>query len=517
MLKTVKKIITAGFSVLFVFLLSITTAFANNVVVSNVSLVDKDTGADTNDIKFDIAWDNCWFTAGAPSATANWDAVWVFAKFSKSTDGGTTWSDGAHCTLLNTGNTVPAGSQMSFGMTGAAYKGAFIYRSSSGSGSVDWNNAELRWAYGTDGVVDSDLVKVKVFAIEMVYIPQGPFYIGDTNNDNSGCFLKSDGAYAKDKNLPEYQISSESAITVGTAFDNLYYDNDSSYNGDQLGPIPAGFPKGYNAFYIMKTEISQRQYCEFLNTLSTTQVTNRSNNNYGNFNYIKLASNGKYGCDANNNAGAYGSANWALMNESNDGEWGVCNYLSWMDLAAYTDWAALRPFTELEFEKACRGGQPAVNDEHAWGNATVVTTTSFSNAGTNLEVPNQGNTNLFGPGGFRCGSYANATSTRTNSGAGYYGVLDLSGNVTELCVTVGNSTGRGFTGTHGDGSLNSSGDATSSDWPGFVTTAVTDAIGIGLRGSSWIFETCVSNRGAADMTVTYRYYLNGGRCARTAP
>ncbi len=81
--------------------------FANNIAVENVSLVDKDTGA--------------------PSATANWDAAWVFAKYSVYSGG--SWSNWAHCTFLNTGYVAPSGSQMSFGATSSVYKGAFIYRS----------------------------------------------------------------------------------------------------------------------------------------------------------------------------------------------------------------------------------------------------------------------------------------------------------------------------------------------------------------------------------------------------
>ncbi len=338
--------------------------------------------------------------------------------------------------------------------------------------------------------------------------------------------MTSDGAYVKDKALPPYQITSESAITVGTAVNNLYYDNDNPPNtGDQSGPIPASFPKGYNAFYIMKCDISQGQYCEFLNTLTPAQSANRISNAYGSYrNYIKLASNGKYGCDASNNAGAWGSANWALMNESNDGEWIACNYISWMDIAAYTDWAALRPFTELEFEKACRGGQPAVNDEYAWGNTTLEPlTTSLANAGTILEAPNQGNANVWGcspQGPYRCGCYAGLGKNRTDSGASYYGVLDLSGNLWKRIVTVGNPTGRGFIGTSGDGSLASNGDATNSDWPGFVTSSVSAATGSGFRGGSWNILTInarVSARFDAAITGTYRSSSNGGRCARTSP
>jgi formylglycine-generating enzyme required for sulfatase activity len=42
------------------------------------------------------------------------------------------------------------------------------------------------------------------------------------------------------------------------------------------------------------------------------------------------------------------------------------NILSWFDVAAYLDWAALRPMTELEFEKVCRGPENRIAGEYAW-------------------------------------------------------------------------------------------------------------------------------------------------------
>jgi hypothetical protein len=36
---------------------------------------------------------------------------------------------------------------------------------------------------------------------------------------------------------------------------------------------------------------------------------------------------------------------------------------------------------------------------------------------------------------------------------GYYGALDLSGNIEEFAVTSGNTAGRSFTGINGDGAL----------------------------------------------------------------
>jgi hypothetical protein len=61
-------------------------------------------------------------------------------------------------------------------------------------------------------------------------------------------------------------ISSESAIRCGTTSGYLYYSSPSyAYAGDQTA-YSGGFPKGYAAVYIMKYEVSQGQYADFLNT-----------------------------------------------------------------------------------------------------------------------------------------------------------------------------------------------------------------------------------------------------------
>lgn len=112
-----------------------TSVFANSIALTNVSLVDQDTTNNTYDIQFDVAWDNSWYISGAPSATANWDAAWVFAKYS--TYSGGSWSDWAHCTLLNTGSTAPTGSQMSFGDTSAAFTKAHL--------SIALQPAQAQW------------------------------------------------------------------------------------------------------------------------------------------------------------------------------------------------------------------------------------------------------------------------------------------------------------------------------------------------------------------------------------
>jgi hypothetical protein len=89
--------------------------------------------------------------------------------------------------------------------------------------------------------------------------------------------------------------------------------------------------------------------------------------------------------------------------------------------------------------------------------------------------------------------------------------MELSGNVWERPVTIGNETGRAFTGTHGDGVLDSSGDANAATWP------VTDAVGAGWRGGSWVngtFYVQVSDRVYAGYSDSSRYGELGFRAVR---
>jgi len=71
-----------------------------------------------------------------------------------------------------------------------------------------------------------------------------------------------------------------------------------------------------------------------------------------------------------------------------------------------------------------------------------------------------------------------------------------------------------FNGTHGDGTLSSTGFATNADWPG------TDAQGCGFRGGHWSSDASyarVSDRYSAADAITFRRNSYGGRCARTSP
>jgi formylglycine-generating enzyme required for sulfatase activity len=546
-----------------------TVASANNITVTSGSLTGRNVLAGTNNaanyisVQFTAGWENSWRTSSAPT---NSDAAWIFVKYkvngnyvsaagatsasttitvtstaalrvgmpvavtagtgafsagtvvtaianattftvsgapSTALSGGATVVTGSaiweHATINTTGYTAPEGSTITPAMDGT---GAFIYRSADGTGSFTATSAQLRWNYGANGVADNATVDVKVFAIEMVYVPTGAFAAGSGGTE-TGSF--TNGSWSSGATIP-LSIASENALTVANSTGNLWGTSTSGSNSiGGVGTLASTFPKGYAAFYCMKYEVSQQEYVDFLNTLTQTQANAR---NYYTTLYRHAITGGAIGSYATTNP----YVSW--------------NYASWADLAAYLDWSGLRPMTELEFEKACRGTVAPVANEYAWGNATIYSTQygfSGSTAGTSGEVVATPGSGVYGnanysstgstiSGPLRGGSFATSGSDRIVSGATYYGIMEMSGNVFERIVTVGHSTGRGFTGTHGNGVLGSTGNADASTWPG------TDAVGAGFRGGEMFFNNtpaCVSDRYWAAYTNIIRNASSGGRGVRS--
>jgi len=202
-------------------------------------------------------------------------------------------------------------------------------------------------------------------------------------------------------------------------------------------------------------------------------------------------------------------------------------FLSWMDGAAYTAWAGLRPYTELEFEKACRGTESPIPGEFAWGNNNIADAQyELLNSGANDEIINanysttSGNaaynytTGSIGP--VRVGIFAGTSSNngKETAGATFYGIMEMSGNLFERIVPVGDALGRTFTGLHGDGDLDGFGNANVTFWPGANDSST------GLRGGSWNYQNYllnVSDRIYATSAGGYRYFERGGRGIRSAP
>ncbi len=472
-------------------------------------------------MNFDLSWDNSWRTSTYES---NWDAAWVFAKWRlKNT---LIWN---HASLNLTGHTAPTNAIIE---TPGDGKGVFIYKSTDTISSNTFTSAKLRWEYGVDGLQDNDSVEICVFAIEMVFIPQGAFYLGD--GQIAG---KIEGNFTTENTTDPFYLTSEAAITLGDGSAGSMGDNggngmdfDDDFAGGAAKILPAAFPKGYNAFYIMKYEISQEQYVEFLNKLTYTQQAARTAVAPSSATGTGALSNTfRNGIDLNTpgtnpNIPAVYSCNYngnAIYNQAGDGQNIACNFMSWADLAAYLDWSGLRPFTELEYEKACRGsGITPFIEEYAWGDTTLKGAKSILYAGFNNETDTITGANaayrdtsgVQGP--MRVGCFAKTSTDRTYSGGAYYGAMDMSGNLWERIITVGNSSGRLYTGIHGDGSLDASGSADVTNWP------ASNALGVGSRGGGWESDAVslrISSRYYSMTTVATRGKYYGGRGVRIAP
>ncbi|TAK58255.1 MAG: hypothetical protein EPO24_08755, partial [Bacteroidetes bacterium] len=245
----------------------------------------------------------------------------------------------------------------------------------------------------------------------------------------------------------------------------------------------------------MKYEISEGQWVDFFNTLTTTQKSTRDiTGNPGKFSDTIYYRN---------------TIGWTVGDATSQRPDRACSFLSWMDGAAYADWAGLRPMTELEYEKACRGDQAVVSLEIASGTPTYVAATTISGTENGTEyITNSGaniNSNSYavpftggdgGGGPLRCGIFATASTSREQAGAGFYGVMELTGNLWEQCVTIADQTFDNlptnaglFDGGHGDGALSANGNANVSTWPGLVSGEVTGTKGAGSRGASWSYDS----------------------------
>jgi hypothetical protein len=474
--------------------------FANNIKISNVSLTGQDQVNNFYMVEFDIGWENSWRT---DTYESNWDAAWVFVKFTPKNQ--QAWQHGSlhYVDGTNDGHQAAAGSVIATATNNNTVgTGVFIYRAGSGIGNINFNQVRLRWDYGADGVADADVVEISVHAIEMVYVPQGSFQVGDGMGDS--------GQFEAGNTGSPFNIGSENAITLGGTNGNNLSNHDAAnmqaaddFNYATTQTLPAAFPKGFNAFYCMKYEASQAQYAAFLSQLTPAQRTDRTEVIY--INAINV-----YPVTVGNH---YGVAAYPAR---------AMDYANWADMAAYLDWCGLRPMSELEYEKACRGSLAPVAEEYAWGNNSWYLEGLFTlqNAGTDNEIIVEGMGEQVGNGnsvsiyqGFggplRCGIFAAsaANKTREETGASYYGIMELSGNCYERVISVGNSQSRDFSGLHGDGAVTGSGNASFSlltNW-GFVS-----AVGVGFKNSE------ISQRYLINNTDANRERFYGIRGVRSA-
>jgi formylglycine-generating enzyme required for sulfatase activity len=426
---------------------------ANNLVIGTPTVVG-------NNIAVTISWDNSWSTTVTP---ANFDAVWVFVKRQACSDN--LWGHALVSTV--SGNHAVSGGVLQVDAVTDGM-GVFVRRSSTGNGNIATATLTLALqtaANGTDNF--------QVFGMEMVNIPQGDFFIGDNGGSGSG---QNGWGFRS-------VLITNAIQTAGIGAANVYQP---SSHGSTTG-LPSTFPLGWNSFYSMKYEISQQQYASFLNSLTFTQQLARTNFNpasaVGTYaiasaanpsrNFIKIKTSGVsaitpavYGCDLNNNG---------VFDEASDGQNIGCNWLAWSDLMAYLDWAALRPMTEFEFEKICRGAAPAaLNGEYAWNSVAITQalSSSLNNAGQVSETSTASGNGLCAYGGsstangpLRCGFAAGVATNKAQAGGAWFGVMEMSGNVWEQCLGGYNGNYSAFTTACGDGALTAAGAANTAGWP----------------------------------------------------
>lgn len=517
-------------------------AVANYIQITNVSIAERNDSEGYAVIQFDLSWENSFRTNIGDPIRDNWDAAWVFIKWIKTADADqdVAWS---HAMLAPSGHNIPSNSHGSSGLTTFThalgrpdenspynattnpYVGVFIHPDAHGAGHVLLEGVQLHWDYDISGLNPTDQVDIKVFGIEMVYVPEGPFWLGGLEGGNGGEY------YAHPNTNKPFRVESEDAFTLGCddagclrvsyraspghEFEDFAPENDGvTYVEKEL---PALFPKGFQGFYSMKHMMTQQAYVDFINTLTEAQNGSMSHSTTEMNRHSLVLEDGKY------------STIYPFVAKHNT---------TFKQVAAYAAWAGLRPMTDFEYEKAVKGPVYPVFGQYAWGTSRIASNNYvFENDGLYNEVvtsnyktekgnalwgalatyglPGDGETAGIIMGPSRVGIFATENSNREQAGASYWGIHDMGGNLRERIIHPGRPEGRDFTGLHGNGSLSNEGDAEVAYWPGILNRN-----GLGSRGGCWGYSymhlRAAFRKHAADNWVGQnRGY--GFRAVRTAP
>ncbi|MDP4267084.1 MAG: SUMF1/EgtB/PvdO family nonheme iron enzyme [Bacteroidota bacterium] len=478
------------FAVIF---LNISISSANNLSITGLNCLNP--GSAGPQLNFQISWSNCWNVIDAANNDTLWDAVWVFVKYqnlntSSSTlcDQSSTWS---HAPMSSNYQDYSYPYPLQIDRV-SDNKGIFIRRARSGTGDIPICSVTIALN------LPAGTYNFYIVGIEMAHVSTASFNLGDGTSTNS---------------FSNNTISGEGALTS------------AALGGGLQANIPAAYPKGYNGFYVMKYEITQQQYVEFLNMLTYDQQAARTaiapNADPGvtgacamvstptpcaNRNGIKLIQRGVpgansipavYACDLNSNDNASPPPS-DIFNNTSDGMTIAMNYLSWGDLLAYLEWAALRPMTNFEYEKIARGQNARVAGEYAWGSTSLyqATSSALSNGGQNSEVPTSMPQNGYcaygsavpADGPLRVGFAATSSTNRIQAACAYYGVQNLSGNVWEMVIGGSNAGGNGYKLTSSDvgvGALTATGNNQHPNWQTYSSAPCTHSWHMELRGGSY--------------------------------
>lgn len=416
-----------------------------------------------------VSWDNSWRNS------RNWDAAWLVVK--ARANGRGPWRAARVVGIAATSNDVevrPASDR----------SGLFVHPASAHRGTL---KAELDVTVeAISGLRESDSVDYAAFGVEMVYIPAGPYYLGDPSElaRSYGSLARPAGELAAaragggDRLL---RVESEAEIAIGTHVDYIN-TTQRQYEGDRAGTLPVAFPKGTAAFYIMKYEISQGEYAAFLNGIHPSGANFRAI--HASHRYHQLRGTITFDNDS------YRAADPVRP----------CNFIGWDDGCAFLDWMAMRPMTELEFTKACRGPDRPIEDDFPWGTADkqhLGRIVDFASGRLTLSAAED--------------EARLSDATRIEFGASHYWVMDLAGSLWEKCISIGHQKGREFRGTHGDGNLGEYGFANVPDWP----RGDLEGGGYGYRGGGAYEASSTPDVHVPHSPVEFRRYGGWGQGPRS--
>ncbi|RKJ81929.1 hypothetical protein D7X33_03085 [Butyricicoccus sp. 1XD8-22] len=355
--------------------------------------------------------------------------------------------------------------------------------------------------------------EIEVFSIEMVYIPEGRFTIGDPKGPKrmGGSCLNGFYTYP-DK--PMYEIASEKAISLGPEAGMLYCDADYVPGGEDVQQkrltIPEAFPKGFAGMWYMKHPLTMRQWVQYLNCLTRRQQQRQvwadvSGDAVPHF-YVMTDSDHLQDRNAVFcRPAGHGTENPITFYTSAPNR--IANGLNWFSAASFACFAGLRPVTELEYTKACRGPLAPVEREFPWGSSAIGRVWNLSGERL-LPLPEKpgalancvfdthtvmfhGQPKKFtgdGPqwggtpdeGTFENAPLIEGYSERECRGSSYYGVMELAGTVWEYMVSASLEDGVRFDRSYGTGELTEDGEYEMPSWPSPKTGA-----GFSMRGGNY--------------------------------
>ncbi len=383
---------------------------------------------------FNIEWKNSW------NNSRNHDAIWLFCKSKTGIE------TARHIGIANSGHTVV--STYSSGSPALAFKvapdqvGLWVFPSQSFRGDISATVKVELQAEDFEGI-NTRNAAFQVFGIEMVHIPSGNFLIGSAEES-----AQQKGAFFDPATGGMIGIEEESGEWEVAADGDLYYQASEGYEGDQKGRISASFPKGHQAFFMMKYELMEGQYAAMLNSLDGDQRQTHIVHGMEDYEGSLYEENGLIAARTPTRPAPF---------------------IGWDDAMAFADWAGLRPMTEFEFTKASRGSAEIEAIDFPWGSESKWHVQRLPGQDGTLVMMNGWNEQQL------------SDENKKSFGASFYWVMDLAGSLWERVVSVGHENGRQFLGSHGDGTLSAAGSATNTDWP----VGQEDAGGIGFRGGGF--------------------------------